>query len=106
MAKRSATDTLKSLNSGNKSGAIKQALDLIKNLQNSKAGQVNPEAISAMGGGQVAGMLKGLMKMSGGEQQEEQQQPEEDEEKRRLREEIERLKQQIEDIEQFDSEHP
>jgi hypothetical protein len=106
MSKRSATDKIKGLNSDNKSGAIKQALDLVKNLENSKAGEQNPEAMSAMGGGQVAGMLKGLMQlMQGGGGSQGQTQEEKEDEKQKQLEEIEELRRRIEEIEQELAEH-
>lgn len=100
MPKRSATDTIKQHNGDNKSGAIKQALDMIKKLEQSKAGQVNPEAMAALGGGNVAGMLKGLMQMmqggggGGGNQQQNQ------EEQDKQEEELEELRRRIEELEQ------
>ena len=56
MSKKSATDTIKSLNSSNKSGAIPQALDLIKQLKTVKPTD-NPVMPQSVGAGNLSQML-------------------------------------------------
>lgn len=56
MSKKSATDTIKSLNPKNVSGTIPQALDLVKQLKNVKPTD-NPKMPQAVGAGNLSSML-------------------------------------------------
>lgn len=58
MSKNSATDTIKKLNPKNISGAVPQALDLVKNLKNIKG---NPLMALAVGPDQLIGMFKSIL---------------------------------------------
>ena len=60
MSKKSCTDTLKKLNPGNISGAIPQALDLIKNLKQITG---NPKMFLAVGPQQLLGMFQHLAEL-------------------------------------------
>ena len=60
MAKRSATETIKSLNPKNVSGTIPQGLDMIKQLQQVKG---NPKMIEAVGMQNLQGMFQFLQQL-------------------------------------------
>ena len=58
MSKISATDKIKQLNPGNKSGVMPQALDMIKNL---KQIQGNPKMFESVGKDLLSGLISHLL---------------------------------------------
>lgn len=71
MSKKSATDTIKQLNPQNKSGAIPQALDLIKQLKTVGPNQ-NPKMPDAVGQQNLMGMLQFISQLFGQNKQQNQ----------------------------------
>lgn len=62
MSRKSATDTIKALSSGNISGVIPQSLDLIKTLKKVKG---NPKLQLAIGAGNLLGMQMHILQLFG-----------------------------------------